>query len=581
MPNMASQLLFLPSLGNALFFFVAILVASYLAYRWALPKPIPGIPYDESAKNNLLGNLPEIVSMLRTTGKTRPFFGGHSRRHQSALTQVWLGPLQSPSLILSDYRETQDILLRRTREFDRGPRNTSAFEGVAPNHHIAMASADPRFKLNRELVRDLMTPNFLHEVSAPQIYAKSMALIDLWRLKSNMGQSQPFNARRDIFDAALDIINSVAFGLEDHHSTVKNQLDHLLARPGFRPPPNGDGSVSFPELPVMPDIAAIEAIEIHLGDQFKTPFPQLAHRFQMLTSPTLRKNFARRDKFLRDEIDKAVVRLRKGESGTRSAMDHILQREMNAADKAGREPVFHSPRIHDELFGYIIAGHDTSSTALSWMVKNVADYPEVQAKLRSALRTAYAAAYAEGRQPNVVELWKTQVPYLDAVLEESLRFNSPISITLREALVDTEILGHKIRKGTAVFLVGDGPGYKSPSIPVPESVRSPSSREKKLFYGSWDPSDMHLFKPERWLKTDEESGNVVYNAQSGPMMAFSLGPRGCFGRRLAYLETRIVLALLVWNFEFRQLSDKLNSRDSYDTITNNPRQCYVSLGEAP
>lgn len=176
-----------------------------------------------------------------------------------------------------------------------------------------------------------------------------MALVDLWRLKAEMGQSQPFNARRDIFDAALDIINAVAFGLEDNQSTVKNQLDHLLSRPGFRPPPNADGSVSFPELPIMPDVAAIEAIEIHLGEQFKAPFPRLAHRFQMLTSPTLAKNFARRDKFLRDEIDKAVVRLRKGESGTRSAMDYILQREMNAADKAGREPVFHSPRIHDEV----------------------------------------------------------------------------------------------------------------------------------------------------------------------------------------------------------------------------------------
>lgn len=61
------------------------------------------------------------------------------------------------------------------------------------------------------------------------------------------------------------------------------------------------------------------------------------------------------------------------------------------------------------------------------------------------------------------------------------------------------------------------------------------------------------------------------------MMAFSLGSRGCFGRRLAYLETRIVLALLVWNFEFHKLSDELSSRDTYDSITTNPVRCYVSL----
>ncbi|KAI0454610.1 cytochrome P450 [Xylaria acuta] len=563
------------SMGNTPFYIVTILAALYLAYRWALPKPIPGIPYDESAKNGLFGNLPELISMLTATGKTRPFFTEHPKKHNSALTQVWMGPLQKPGLILSDFRESQDILLRRTREFDRGSFNINAFAGVVPNHHIAMPSWDPRFKGNRELVRDLMTPNFLHEVSAPQIYGKTMALVDLWTLKAELGEGRPFNARRDIFDATIDIINAAAFGLEDDQSTVKNQLDFLSSKPGYRPVNNADGTVAFPELPTLPYIAAIEAIGLHLGEQLKAPFPKLVHRFQMLTRPTLAKNFARKDMFLRDEIDKAVVRLRKGESGTRSAMDHILQREMNAAEKAGREPIFHSLRIHDELFGYLVAGHDTSAASIAWMVKNIADYPEVQTKLRSALRTAYSEAHAKGRQPSTVELWKTPVPYLDAVLEESLRYDGPIPLTIREALIDTEILGHKIPKGTAVFLLSDGPDYQSPPIPIPEHARSPCSREKRL-YGSWDPSDMHLFKPERWLKTDE-NGNVVYDAQSGPMMAFSLGPRGCFGRRLAYLETRIVLALLVWNFEFHKLSDELSSRDSYDSITKNPVRCYVSL----
>jgi cytochrome P450 len=214
------------------------------------------------------------------------------------------------------------------------------------------------------------------------------------------------------------------------------------------------------------------------------------------------------------------------------------------------------------------------------MVKHMADYPEVQTKLRSAMCTAYAEAHAEKRQPNVVELWKTHVPYLDAVLEESLRYDGPVPITMREAMMDTEILGHKVPKGTSIFFVTDGPDFQLPSIPIAETLRSASSRgDRKTLRGKWDPADMHLFKPERWLKTDEE-GNEVYDAQSGPMMTFSLGPRGCFGRRLAYLETRIVLALLVWNFEVHALSDELSSRESYDTITKNPCKCYVSLSKA-
>ncbi|KAI1176834.1 cytochrome P450 [Nemania sp. FL0916] len=562
-------------MGDAFFFVLATLVGLYFFYRWALPKPIPGIPYDKDARNNLFGNLPEIVSRLQSTRRIRTFFTEHPQRHQSALTQIWLGPLQKPSLILADFRESQDILLRRNSEFDRGSWYTDAFGGVLPSHHIAMLSTDPRFKGNRELVKDLMTPNFLHEVSAPQIYAKTIALVELWDLKAKLAENRPFNARRDLFDAAIDIINAVTFGLEDDQSTVKSQTDFLISESGFQLRLEADGSVMFPEISPLPIITTIEEIGAHLGEQLKSPFPKLAHYFQMLTSPSLAKSFARKESFIRNEIDKAVVRLRRGEGGTRSAMDYILLREMNAAEKVGRKPLFHSRQIHDELFGYIAAGHETSLTTLSWMVKNLADNPDIQTKLRLALREAYSEADAKRQQPSIVELWKVQVPYLDAVLEETLRFDGPLPLVRREALIDTELLGHKIPKGTSVFIVSDGPDYLHPPIPVRECDRSPSSRQKRL-YGSWDPSDMHLFRPERWLKTNEK-GNAIFDAQSGPMMAFSLGPRACFGRRLAYLEARIVLALLVWNFEFHGLSDELSSRDSYDTITNNPCRCYVSL----
>jgi len=140
--------------------------ATYLLYQWALPKPIPGIPYDEHARKRLLGNLPDLLHLVRTTGRARPFFTNHVVKHNSALTQVWLTPFAKPALILSDFREAQDLLLRRSREFDRGEKATSVFTTVVPNHHISMSTTDPRFKGNRDLVRDLMTPNFLHEVSA-------------------------------------------------------------------------------------------------------------------------------------------------------------------------------------------------------------------------------------------------------------------------------------------------------------------------------------------------------------------------------------------------------------------------------
>lgn len=209
-----------------------------------------------------------------------------------------------------------------------------------------------------------------------------MLLVELWSVKAKLGGGRPFNARKDIFDAAIDIINAAAFGLGNEQSTVKHQLDHLLSLSSASSSSNpkqqvftagADGSIIFPSLPQLPSIAAIEAVGKYLGEQFKASFPALAHRINMLTDRKLVRNFKLKDVFLRDEIDKAVLRLRKGEGGLRSAMDFVLQREMNQADKEGRTPVFHSPRIHDEvcflLFIYLFHPFDRLDECVACVIK--------------------------------------------------------------------------------------------------------------------------------------------------------------------------------------------------------------------
>ena len=100
---------------------------------------------------------------------------------------------------------------------------------------------------------------------------------------------------------------------------------------------------------------------------------------------------------------------------------------------------------------------------------------------------------------------------------------------MRVATVDTEVLGHRIPKGTDVFMITQGPGFVMPSIPVDEKVRSTTSRESKDKNGAWDEATIHEFDPERWLEEDSE-GNVVFNSRAGPTMPFGAGPRGCFGK---------------------------------------------------
>jgi len=164
------------------------------------------------------------------------------------------------------------------------------------------------------------------------------------------------------------------------------------------------------------------------------------------------------------------------------------------------------------------------------------------------------------------------------VARTALLFNGSI----RTSTVDTTIFGHRIPKGTEVFLMHNGPGYLSPPLPVDDSLRSESSLNAKNQVGQWTPDEeeMKSFRPERWLVQNAETGKEEYDAQAGPHLAFGLGPRGCYGRRLAYLQMRIIIVMMIWNFELKETPAELSGWLAVTKLTRCPRQCYVRLEKA-
>lgn len=184
-------------------------------------------------------------------------------------------------------------------------------------------------------------------------------------------------------------------------------------------------------------------------------------------------------------------------------------------------------------------------------------------------------AKSEGRSLGIKEIIGKRIPYLDATIEEVLRCASTAPVVDRQALVDTEILGHPVPKGTIVTCLVGGPSMMTPGFAVDEGLRSPSSQAAKKSGRdrAWDPEDMTLFKPERWIVNGE------FDAMAGPQLAFGLGTRGCYGKRLVYVEMRILLTLIVWNFELLQCPPALSGYKSMLITTNEPRQCFVRLRE--
>ncbi|KAH8681786.1 cytochrome P450 [Xylariales sp. PMI_506] len=557
------------------FILAGISGAIYLAYRWALPKPLPGIPYDPDHARSLLGSLPDLIANVKSNGRVSTWMTSQNVKHDAPMTQIWLGPLTRPMVILTDFLESQDICLRRAKEFDRAANTIACFTNVIPHHHVSMHSDDPRFKGNKELVRDLMSPAFLHEVNAPQIYSKCSTLIDLWLFKCKVANGAPFEAKDDITDAAFDMINAAVFAFGDDLTFSKRSLDNLASAPNASFSKDANGAVIFPRPPLVPDLDVLMTVAAYLGDSVVAPIPWLWHYYRMLTDSPLRRKIRRKNELIKAQLRTSLERLENGDRVQRSATDFLIQRENAVSQKEHRTPDYYSGRTIDELFGYIVAGHETTSTALAWILKLLSDHQEVQAKLREAIREALPAAIAEGRRPNVMEIIKTKMPYLDAVLEEALRLRAPTPLFVREAMVDTVVLGRKIPKGVNIFITNSGPGFKSPPVKVDDSLLSDSMRAKKV-NAAWNPEDISQFRPERWLKRDEK-GNTLYDSQAGPFLTFSIGNRGCFGKKLAYLEMRIIVLLLLWTFHFKKLDGELASHDAIEGLTVAPRFCYVGL----
>ena len=197
----------------------------------------------------------------------------------------------------------------------------------------------------------------------------------------------------------------------------------------------------------------------------------------------------------------------------------------------------------DQTMTFLAAGHETTATATSWALLELAQRPKLQADLRAEIR-AQLPSFAPDTTSNIpmtADLLDKSVPLLHAVCSEVLRYHAPVPMTRRETSVDTSILGHPVPKGTNVFI-------------VPWAVNFSTEQ--------WG-ADALEFKPERWLDSHShghEQGQGQSKAHSGGAesnfsnLTFLHGPRSCIGMSFAKAEFACLLAAVVGRFEF-QIAD--------------------------
>lgn len=567
--------------------------ALYGLYLWLLPKPLPGIPYDEVSAKRILGDIPSMDKFGRSGDTPRRFFTRAAGELSAPLIQIFLGPFNKPALVISDFREAQDLQVRHAKVLNRGKMNREIWNGLIPGHFIAMEDDDERYKGARELARDLMTPSFINQVNAPASHERVEECIALWRHKISVAKGRPFDVIRDLGLLTFDIMLTAALGFGARDSEVALLLRRLQTNPeeqgGDCPQSLGgpDTLYQFPYNEEPEIMRAIDRITLAAAHAANSPSAWTFHAFNKLT-PSMRKAQSIKTRTAQSYIDRSTRRLAEEGSSFKpqAAVDYMVSREAALAAKAGRKPDFSSASIHDGLFAYIVGGQDSTHSTLSFLVKHLGEHQQIQTRLRDALFQGHSSARASNAAPTIEEILKVKVPYLDAFIEEVLRLSNPSMVISKETATDLTILGHHVPKGTVILFSSMGPTITCGGAKVDESLRSETSQKARgEIPGDWNDGEYpgEEFHPERWLKADKDvdAGGVAFDPKAGPILTFSAGPRMCWGRRLAYMELKLIVTLFVWNFTFAELPAGLHDWDVVDNMFIRPKHANVKLGIVP
>lgn len=169
--------------------------------------------------------------------------------------------------------------------------------------------------------------------------------------------------------------------------------------------------------------------------------------------------------------------------------DDVLSRLLRVGDTEGEEPLS-DIEMRDQLVTLLLAGHETTASALSWTLHELGRNPEIQAKALVAADSGDDA-------------------YLEACLKEGMRLHPIIDFVARTLQSDQVVGGWALPRGTTV----------APSIMLSHS------RDENF-------ADAHLYDPERFM---------VGKVSANTWIPFGGGVRRCIGAAFSLMEGTVVL----------------------------------------
>ncbi|KAF2844912.1 benzoate 4-monooxygenase cytochrome-like protein P450 [Plenodomus tracheiphilus IPT5] len=189
--------------------------------------------------------------------------------------------------------------------------------------------------------------------------------------------------------------------------------------------------------------------------------------------------------------------------------------------------------LTESLF-QIVAGSDTTATALRCILLFVITHPRVYRKLQEEVDAKIASTGVNTVWDVASEATLKTLPYLQAVIREGLRVHPPV----------TDVVPKKVPRGGDHFTI-DGVDYFLPEgTDISYSVWS--VHHDKMMFGE----DAEFFRPERWLLDEEGDRDRLFAMRRTTDMIFGYGKYQCLGKPVAWMEITKVLFEFMRCFEW-------------------------------
>ena len=219
---------------------------------------------------------------------------------------------------------------------------------------------------------------------------------------------------------------------------------------------------------------------------------------------------------------------------------------------------FSDHELAHQVLTMMAAGHETTSSTLSWCLFLLAQHPVIQTQLREEIRCALPSPDHIATS-HITAAVIDAMPLLNAVCQETLRLYPTVPVTTREVVKQTRLGNYVLPVGTSVHI-------------VPWAINKSTQ-----FWGS----DATAFKPSRWIDADGTPNNTGGATSNYSSMTFLHGPRSCIGQAFARSELKCLLAAVVGRYEFGLTREQSTYYPAGIVTTKPANGMWLKLKEVP